>query len=533
MKKILLTLLLIFLAMLNLVTAQNQNVAINNTGNLPHASAMLDVSSTEKGMLIPRMSTAERNAISSPAEALLVYDTTEDAFYYYDGSNWTEIGGGGSAGGCVTLNEAYNCGGDGLGKDISANYGAVSITAGTSASNSNALEISSENGSSSTPGSGISITNSAHGVALYGETTGSDNLYGSIQGVVGTQNNNSNPDQYPAGVSGYYDGSGTGVGLWGQTQGNSGGAGVYGLASNNNFGGYFESSAYPGVYCVTGSASAQALQVSSAGGSYTNPGAMIRGYSQFDISTNGACHSVLMNNLASEPTISPQANQYGYIGTNNYAWYYLYYLNAVQVSRRETKRDITYLDKHLGKYVMQDIEQMKPAFYKYKVETDKFDPDNPRKYRPNMHMGIILDEAPDYLQDNAFSGIDIYALSTLTLAGVQENRKDIKEITKKVSDFGMVNPESQEMWIEFDDSFSGKLNLNAKPVVTATPNQQGVSVSVKDQTRNGFMLVTDKPDAQNLMINWVAMAKTKVNETQPAVDPALERQLDVPETVKT
>lgn len=52
-----------------------QNVGINGTGALPDGSAMLDVSSTTKGFLTPRMTLAERNAIATPATGLLIYQT--------------------------------------------------------------------------------------------------------------------------------------------------------------------------------------------------------------------------------------------------------------------------------------------------------------------------------------------------------------------------------------------------------------------------------------------------------------------------
>src|SRR5690606_10186816 len=57
----------------------------------PNASAMLDVESTTKGLLTPRMTSAERTAISNPANGLLVYDTTENAFYFYKASTWTKL----------------------------------------------------------------------------------------------------------------------------------------------------------------------------------------------------------------------------------------------------------------------------------------------------------------------------------------------------------------------------------------------------------------------------------------------------------
>jgi len=67
-------------------------IAINTTGNDRDTSAMLDVSSTEKELLIPRMTQAQRTAIALPAKGLLVYqnDGTE-GFYYYDGSAWTNL----------------------------------------------------------------------------------------------------------------------------------------------------------------------------------------------------------------------------------------------------------------------------------------------------------------------------------------------------------------------------------------------------------------------------------------------------------
>lgn len=60
-------------------TAFTQGVGINTT---PDPSAMLDVSSTDKGMLVPRMTTAQRLAIPSPAESLLVFDTDHPVLCY-------------------------------------------------------------------------------------------------------------------------------------------------------------------------------------------------------------------------------------------------------------------------------------------------------------------------------------------------------------------------------------------------------------------------------------------------------------------
>jgi len=58
-----------------------------------HASSVLDVKSTTKGLLIPRLTQAERNAIGSPAGGLMIYQTDNSpGFYYYNGSTWTTVG---------------------------------------------------------------------------------------------------------------------------------------------------------------------------------------------------------------------------------------------------------------------------------------------------------------------------------------------------------------------------------------------------------------------------------------------------------
>jgi hypothetical protein len=64
--------------------ALSQGVAINNDNSSPDASAMLDVKSTTKGMLAPRMTMAQRNAIISPATGLMIYQTDINPGMYYN-----------------------------------------------------------------------------------------------------------------------------------------------------------------------------------------------------------------------------------------------------------------------------------------------------------------------------------------------------------------------------------------------------------------------------------------------------------------
>ncbi|HSK12035.1 MAG TPA: hypothetical protein VK907_02415 [Phnomibacter sp.] len=83
-----------------LFTKMHAQVSINDSKTAPHASAMLDVSSNNKGMLIPRMTTAQRTAIASPATGLMVFDTQTSSFWYF-ANGWQEVpksGGGGMNG---------------------------------------------------------------------------------------------------------------------------------------------------------------------------------------------------------------------------------------------------------------------------------------------------------------------------------------------------------------------------------------------------------------------------------------------------
>lgn len=72
--------------------AQQPGVAINTDGAAP-ASAMLDVKSTDKGILIPRMTTAQRTAIAGLVKGLLVFDNTTNSFWFYNETSWVELNG--------------------------------------------------------------------------------------------------------------------------------------------------------------------------------------------------------------------------------------------------------------------------------------------------------------------------------------------------------------------------------------------------------------------------------------------------------
>jgi len=93
----------------NIVAQNNQTYILKplklqalGTLVVPNASAILDMESTTKGALLPRMTTSQKNAITTPATGLIVYDTDLLSFYQYNGTAWTIVGGGsGSPSGAV------------------------------------------------------------------------------------------------------------------------------------------------------------------------------------------------------------------------------------------------------------------------------------------------------------------------------------------------------------------------------------------------------------------------------------------------
>lgn len=85
MKKHLLTLVFLII----LIGTHAQNVGIGTT--TPNASALLDLSSTTKGLLLPRVTTTQMFGISNPANGLMVFNTTYNQMYHYDGGTWRAV----------------------------------------------------------------------------------------------------------------------------------------------------------------------------------------------------------------------------------------------------------------------------------------------------------------------------------------------------------------------------------------------------------------------------------------------------------
>jgi len=99
---------IIFTAFIAINLTAFAQVGINT--NTPEASAALDVTSTEGGILIPRLTETQRDAIASPATGLMVFQTDQTTgFYFFNGAAWAQLegpAGADGAGGAARMLES-------------------------------------------------------------------------------------------------------------------------------------------------------------------------------------------------------------------------------------------------------------------------------------------------------------------------------------------------------------------------------------------------------------------------------------------
>ncbi len=293
----------------------------------------------------------------------------------------------------------------------------------------------------------------------------------------------------------------------------------------------FTAETYPGLDVRTNSFD-QAGQFAARANNPASPAIYSLGTVQFDVNST-AVPGVHINNLGGEPTVAPSNADYGFVGTQTTYWYRffvneLYYKGAGNF--KNTKDDI---NDDIYELIIEDIDNITPMLYQSSKTTTEIIEGQEYLYKPNLTLGVSLNEMPDYLQDNSFSMISVSGLATLSLAGVKYNRAEIQELKETVNDFGIVKMQTNEIWVSFDNKFSSKLKNENIPTVTLTTNSPNAKVYISEQNNTGFRIITD--NTENLMINWIAMAKVDVENTQnfeDEISPELYQQLRVPADIK-
>lgn len=92
-KYLITSIFLVILVIQGLPALFAQVLVSDDAATTPHASAVLEMKSTSKGFLPPRMDQSEIAAINNPIEGMLVYNLTKKLPVYYDGSAWVDMTG--------------------------------------------------------------------------------------------------------------------------------------------------------------------------------------------------------------------------------------------------------------------------------------------------------------------------------------------------------------------------------------------------------------------------------------------------------
>lgn len=106
--------LTLLITAVSLVGKLHAQIAINKNGLPADLSAILDLTSSDKGLLMPRMTTSERESIADPAEGLVLYDTDLENYYFFRDTAWSEILATKSTSGRSLLISANTMAGSGL-----------------------------------------------------------------------------------------------------------------------------------------------------------------------------------------------------------------------------------------------------------------------------------------------------------------------------------------------------------------------------------------------------------------------------------
>jgi hypothetical protein len=231
MKKIYYILTLLLCVYLQTANAQ---MGVNSTGAAPNAAAMLDVRSTDKGFLMPRMTTAQRNAMPAIADGLMIYNTnTLEIEVFRSLAGWQKAS---RMGVPFQVTGSIPFLGSGVIEATNTGTGDAIKAFATSGS-----AIYGYGGSTGVFGTTASLT----GTGVYGET----NTYRGVWGRGLTTGDGVYGDA-TTGKGVYGLASGTGYGVFGNAT--AGGIGVYG-GSVSNYGGYIESTSGVGLLAYSSS----------------------------------------------------------------------------------------------------------------------------------------------------------------------------------------------------------------------------------------------------------------------------------------
>lgn len=231
-------------------------MGVNNDGSLPDASAQLDVKSSSKGLLLPRLVTT--SSVISPIAGLIIYNQTTNTPYFYNGNNWADFTFTVPYTATKTSNlDLIKLNQTGLGRGIYAKNGSSGVNVGIHSGYAVVGEGSTLGGIFGASNSGIGttgISNANSGV--YGKSTNGIGVNGYVgsssstflptkAGVVGEGFDSPGTAGFSNSAYGIYGSSESGEGVYGASKTASG---VFGL-SISNYGVQAYSVSGIGIYC--------------------------------------------------------------------------------------------------------------------------------------------------------------------------------------------------------------------------------------------------------------------------------------------
>ncbi len=403
----------------------------------PNASALLEIKSTNKGLLIPRMTQTQRNAIPSPANGLLIYQTDNNpGFYYYNGMAWG--------------NASY-WKSNSTGSFVYYNKGNVGIGIGNP---SYRLDVEDSN------------------VAIYGNSIGNNYKYGvwgnsTYAGVYGTGNSYgvygysaSNYGVYGYGASTGVFGNGNSYGVYGvgSTRGVYGYGGTYGVYGDGVTYGVYGTSFY-GVYGVSNSGYAGTFICGTGHGIYCETS-----------STAGNIYAgIFRGNVYTYGTYSTSDERVkkNIIDVKNA----MDVINLLKPKTYEFRNDGKYANLNLPKgdhfgLLAQDLEKILPGLVGEAPLRDE---------APGVNNAdsVSKNQAPKKFETMQVKGINYTELIPVMIKAMQEQQAQIDAQNQKIEALTeMVNQLSKT------NATANSLNIAAAFLGNATPNPADKSTRI-------------------------------------------------------
>ena len=379
-------------------------VGINATGTAPTPSAMLDVSSTNMGILIPRMTTIQKNAIPNKVEGLMVYDTDSKLFSFWVGSGpigyWTDFP--------QTVTQT-------------SNYWTL-----------NGSDISSNNAGNV----GIGILNPTLAKFQVVESNTNQPVHSTIWANNTSNGNGITGNAFNAGI-GIWGTSGTGTGVEGRTAGNTANSyGIFGNATGSGTGGYFYSGSGTslianGIVSIGGNP-----WVNNMGQSLKNILEVHGTNNKIGNQDNYRCLSLFSNSDATSWDLYVQDNNPNLV------------LRA-PATFSNASLEVGYFDKSSGQYfpisdknlktqilplsnILYKVLKLKPSSYQFITN------DNNHRNEIGLIAQEVEDLFPEFVGKNKDgAGVDKYALnyaglSVIALKAIQEQQKMIMVLKNEI-----------------------------------------------------------------------------------------------------